>query len=114
MKITTNGWTKESIVELLNTSDRAVVRAVVAIYKMQTEDEKSQGVTTHHNSVGFSSTDAEFLTGIAKSALEYDGLTTKQLEITRKKIKKYWKQLLNLAASSTVPHRNQYERLSNG
>ncbi len=46
-------WTKESIQHLLNTNDLAVERAIVAIYDKQTQDEKRDSETKHHNAVGF-------------------------------------------------------------
>ena len=46
-------WTRTEIETLINTSDRAVERAMVAIWKRQTEDEQVAETTRHHNGIGF-------------------------------------------------------------
>lgn len=46
-------WTREDITTLLNTSDRAVERAMVALWERQEEDERADGNTRHHNGRGF-------------------------------------------------------------
>lgn len=51
-------WTKERIQHLLNTNDRAVERAIVAIYDRQTQDEKRDSDTKHNNHRGFRSNHA--------------------------------------------------------
>ena len=52
--MTQKTWTRTEIETLINTSDRAVERAMVAIWKRQTEDEQDYRVTRHHNGIGFS------------------------------------------------------------
>lgn len=47
-------WTRTEIETLITTSDRAVERAMVAIWKRQTEDEQATETTRHHNGIGFS------------------------------------------------------------
>lgn len=46
-------WTKDRIINLLNTNDLAVERALVAIYDRQTHDEKRDSDTKHDNMRGF-------------------------------------------------------------
>ncbi len=101
VKATPNGWTKEKIVHLIDTNDKAVVRALITIYQRQTADEQSAESTSHSNGVGFGALDAQFLTSIAKKALKYP-LTERQIAAVRKSIKKYWRQLLEVAANSPV------------
>ena len=101
MKQTPNGWTKEKIIHLIDTNDKAVVRALIRIYERQTADEQSAHATTHHNGVGFGATDAQFLTDIAKKAQRYT-LSERQIAAVRKAIKKYWRQLMEVAAESPV------------
>ena len=85
------------IKELLDTNDRAVYRGIVAIYKLQTEEEKSCETTRVSNGVGFSAFDAEFMTSLAKDILSGRGLSPKQLAIGRNKIKRYARQLADIA-----------------
>lgn len=98
---TGNGWTKEKIHYLIETNDKAVVRALIQIYRRQTASEQSAQATTDHNGVGFGAFDAQFLTSIAKKAEKYP-LTPNQIAAVRKSIKKYWRQLLEIAATSPV------------
>lgn len=101
MKQTPNGWTKEKIIHLIDTNDKAVVRALVQIYQRQTADEQSAHTTMHHNGVGFGAMDATFLSDIARKAQKYQ-LSERQIAAVRKLIRKYWRQLLEIAATSPV------------
>ena len=47
-------WTREEIVTLIKSNNRAVERAMVAIWRRQTEDERHTETTQHHNGIGFS------------------------------------------------------------
>jgi len=47
-------WTREAIETLIRTNDRAVERAMVAIWERQTADEQATEATRHHNGIGFS------------------------------------------------------------
>jgi hypothetical protein len=89
-------WNKESIRELLEKNDRAVWRAVHRIYQNQTESEKMTENTHEDNGVGFTGADAYILTNFAKFYIKTGYLTTKQTAYARKKIKKYWRQLLQI------------------
>lgn len=97
-------WNKESIHNLLDTNPRAVERALVAIYRRQTADEQAQHATRHSNGIGFSAFDAEFCTDVAQKLISgyYNGLTPKQLAVSRNKMKRYWRQLVEVAEQSSV------------
>jgi len=91
-------WTKEKIVEMLNTNDKAVSRAVVAIYKRQTASERVSGTTQIQNNIGFNHADARYLTYCAEYVIKNNRqLSGKHLEKCRKRIAKYWKQLIDIA-----------------
>ena len=90
-------WVKEDIRTLLETNDRAVLKGVVAIYKLQTEDEKAAATTSHENGVGFNGFDAEIMTSFAQQILKRGFLSIKQKTIARKKILKYAGQLTKIA-----------------
>lgn len=93
----TRVWTEEEIVELLEKSDKAVVRAVIAIYQRQTADEQTIKDTKYRNNVGFSAADAKTLSYYAQYALKTGKLTGKFLDKARTRIIKYRKQLLEIA-----------------
>lgn len=90
-------WTKAEIKDLLKTNDRAVVRGIVVIYSLQTEDERLSAFTKESNGVGFSSFDAEFMTSLAQFILQNGHLTARQMTYGRKRIMKYAGQLAKVA-----------------
>lgn len=90
-------WKKEDIHNLLDKNPKAVMRALVAIYNLQTADEQASHTTSHANSVGFSAFDAEFCTDMAQKALKGWNFSEKQLAVTRNKMKRYHRQLVMIA-----------------
>lgn len=94
-------WTKEQIVSMLETNDKAVTRAVVAIYNRQTVSEQAAQQTKVTNNVGFNHSDAPYLSYCAKYAIDKRvHLSGKHLEKARVRVRKYWKQLLDIANSN--------------
>lgn len=87
-------WDKEALCRLLAASNKAVARAVLVVYRNQTEYEKVCQATQENNGVGFSGVDAEILSSYAEFYLKTGFLTPKQVAIARNKIKKYWRQVL--------------------
>ncbi len=77
-------WTKDRVKKLLMTNDRAVERAMVALYRLQTADEQEAGTTAHRNGQGFSGATAVNGTYYAKWVLSGKRLTGKHLEKARK------------------------------
>lgn len=90
---------KEWVLAQLDSSQRNVELAVVAIFNRQTSDEQATNSTNNLNSMGFNGTDAEFGSSLAKSILTYGKLSPRQAEYARKLIRKYWKQLIEVAES---------------
>jgi hypothetical protein len=96
--------TVESIKNLLRTNDKAVARALVALYKRQTEDEQNTESTRHSNGEGFTAAHASIGSSMAKFYLENNFLTKKQIDYWRKptekrgmRIELYANQLLRIA-----------------
>lgn len=88
---------KEQLQALIDANDKAVYRAILLIYDRQTEAEKSTMSTLADNGIGFSGCDAELLSSFASQLRDRGWLTTNQLPFARRKIRKYWKQLWQLA-----------------
>jgi hypothetical protein len=88
---------KEWIQNLLDTNDLAVGRALLVIFERQTDNEKSADRTEDKNDIGFSGVDAEICSSFAKQYKSRGFLSPKQMVIARKKMKKYWKQLAEIA-----------------
>lgn len=86
----------------LRTSDRWLVRGLIAIYHLQTADEQNSQTTAYRNNMGFGAIDAEILSSFAQQYKRTGYLTTKQIEITRSKMIKYAGQLYTIASENTA------------
>jgi hypothetical protein len=89
--------TKESIQELLRTNDRAVYRALLALHARQTDDEVAGATTRHTNGIGFNKFDAAWMTDMVGKFRRYGSLLPKPLAITRNKLMRYHRQLIEIA-----------------
>ena len=96
---TENGWDKDQIIHMLETNDKAVARALIRIYERQTSSEQAEHTARENNNRGFNKADAPALTSIAQKLLHYGSLTPNQLKYVRRRITKYWRQLLEIAAT---------------
>ena len=90
-------WTKEKISELLASNDVMVGRSLVRLWKRQTPDEQDTMTAKNQNAKGFNAFDANFLSSLAKFYETNGWLTNKQMELARKKLKKYTGQLVLIA-----------------
>lgn len=59
-------WTRDEINELLIRNDIAVMRGIVRLFEMQTEDETRAGVAKYKNNRGFGAADAKAGTRMAR------------------------------------------------
>lgn len=90
-------WTKQQILELIDKNDTMVMRSLLKLYNMQTEDEQEYKETVDNNGVGFNQYDCEILTNIAKFVIKTRTMTPKQISVVRRKIRKYAGQLVKIA-----------------
>ena len=88
---------KRKIQALIDSNDKAVPRAILAVYQYQTMCEQSSGHTVEANGVGFSGVDGELLSSFAQQLQRGRTLSEKQMTYARKKIRKYWNQLRFIA-----------------
>lgn len=95
---------KEAIVQLLATDDRAVARALIVLNQRQTDDEQATEHTRYHNGQGFRPCHARMGTSMAKFFQRNHYLTPKQIAYWRAKdrtgtmrIAIYWRQLQEAA-----------------
>lgn len=91
----------EFLCDLLEHNDRAVVRAIEVIYDRQTTDEKYSHSTHHSNAVGFSALDAAFGCSLGSKIKKGYFLSEKQIMAGRRMIKRYWRQLVDVADQKT-------------
>lgn len=99
-------YTRESIEKMLETNDKAIARALVALYKRQTSDEQNAEMTKYRNGRGFTAAHGEIGSSMAKFYLERGYLTPKQIAYWRKPTEKrsmrigvYVGQLVEIANS---------------
>ena len=86
-------WNKEKIAEGIATNDRILERAILAIFRRQTNDEQICEEAKHRNKMGFNGCDAQFGSSLAKRLLKGCKLSDKQINAARKMMKKYAGQL---------------------
>lgn len=96
-------WTVEEVKVLLAESDKAVARAILAIYNRQTEDEKAIKETSESNGVGYNGVDANFMSSLAQFYQSKGFLTAGQVKYGRKAIMKYAGQLTTIANANITP-----------
>lgn len=101
-------WDKERIQNLLLSNNEAVYQALLKIYDRQTSDEQDAQDTRDWNAMGFTGFDGKILSSFTESYKKYGRLTDKQMAIARNKMKKYWKQLLEVIREKNP---NQPERV---
>jgi hypothetical protein len=99
---------KDAIVKLLETNDKAVARALVVLYNNQTDSEQATEETRFRNGEGFRPCHARVGTSMATFYLNRGFLTAKQVAYWRRRMKDgnmkigiYWKQLA-IAAEKKV------------
>ncbi len=91
--------------DVLARRDDQVGKALVKLWERQTEDEKATRTTNEYNRMGFNGFDADILSSFAEQFQEKGWLSKKQLELARKKIMKYAKQLCEIANENiSVPN----------
>lgn len=95
---------KQYITKLLQTNDKAIIRALIVLNQRQTYDERAAEGTKYNNGVGFTPADAKMGTSMAEFYTRRGYLSEKQLAYWKKpnrkgvwRICKYAGQLLDAA-----------------
>ena len=92
---------------LIKINDRALFKAIILIYDMQTNEEKNTGSSVEENNVGFSKVDAYEMGVIAKKIKRGDPLTKGEIAKSRNKMPKYWKQLMIISKRKMQEHKEE-------
>lgn len=92
-------WTPEDIRHLLESNDRAVDRAMMALLDRQTRTEQQVENTLEHNRIGFSAAHAHRGTYYGKWCKRGRRLTGHHLDRARKIALRYTRQLAEIANS---------------
>lgn len=77
-------------------------RPLLRLWERQTPDERATHETRYQNARGFNAFDAEFAGAMVDKWREYGRFTPKQAAAVRKMLKKYRKQLAEIANYTTV------------
>ena len=89
--------TKQDVQEKLKTDNRWLYRGLLAIWKLQTREEKLVKTTINSNKIGFNIPDAGRLSKYAYRVKNFGCLDDYALLVCRKKMMKYAGQLARLA-----------------
>ena len=100
--VATTKWNEAKIRKLLNESNTAVERAIVAIFDRQTADEKATSDTRHTNRRGFSACHAKRGSYYGRWVKSGKRLTGDHLTKAREIALHYVSQLLDIATTKTV------------
>jgi hypothetical protein len=107
----TTPLTREAFINLLNTNDRAVERALLVLLARQERVEQEAETTKFRNDRGFTQADARIMTSMAKQVQRGHRLTERQLAFLRNRktdgrfpgrIQKYTRQLLEEAKQRVI------------
>ena len=100
---------KQTILNLLDTNDKAIGRALVVLNQRQTLTERASEHTINRNGEGFAPADAKMGSSMAKFFVRNGFLTPKQVAYWRKpnvrgvpRINKYAGQLLEIAEAKAA------------
>lgn len=90
-------FTKEQVEHAIMTNAEQAEKAVLALYKRQTSEEQWNYVSFKRNKIGFNAADASIGSNLARWLLAGKHFTDAQLNVARKMLKKYVKQLTRIA-----------------
>lgn len=90
-------WEETEIRKLIEANTEVLYRALKRIYAKQTAEERSAGETLESNGVGFNGADSPFMSSLCEHLLRYGRLSEKQIAIARSKLRKYSRQLTQIA-----------------
>lgn len=99
-------WTRDEIINRISTNDRWVERAIVRLYRGQTDEEKQAENTYDHNDIGFNAVSAHVGTYMAKWILSGKRLDGKWMEKARKIALRHVKQLLAFANRDAIANQS--------
>lgn len=94
---TTQEQWKAYLQDLVSTNTNACLKAITCIDNWQTEPERQQGESTEENGVGWTKYDAKEMGQLANKIRNGQALTDGELAKAKNKMKKYWKQLMQIS-----------------
>ena len=91
---------------------KIIWKMLQGMYARQTSLEKTMDASLADNEMGFDSYDAHFLSSVARNSKSYKNLTPRQAKSVAKSLKKYTRQLVEIAnehqpQKAPIPTRNR-------
>lgn len=100
---TARTWTVSEVFFHINSSDKALTQAIIALYERQTSDEKVVKGTKYDNGRGFNIADAKLLSSYAQHAIKTGAVITGEWATeARCRLPKYRIQLVEIANERAV------------
>lgn len=90
-------WTRDEIDSLLRTNPKAVERAMIRLYELQTQDERVASETKHHNNIGFAGNAAKRGSYYARWVMSGRQLTGHHLDRAQAIALRHSRQLVAIA-----------------
>ena len=100
MSYTTKDSLVKALKEQLATRDNQAVKGLLTIYEYQTTEEQCEGHTKEYNGVGFSGFDSDILSSFAEQYKTKGFLSPKQMNVVKKHLPKYARQLIEISIKS--------------
>lgn len=88
--------------ERLASDDRWALRALLLVYRNQTDDEQHAQATLEHNGIGFSGPDAEILSSFAQQYQRRGTLSLRQMHVLKRKMPSYARQVMRTADAARL------------
>ena len=101
-------WSVDEVRTLVSTNATMVERSLVKLYECQTAEEQNFKSTHVLNHQGFNKVDAKFGTNLAQVVKNGYHLSPKQLEASRKILRKYVRQLTLIANNGVLSAEDKY------
>lgn len=87
-------FTKEYIQEKIKTENAWTIRTLQIVFANQTPDEQETQEANHQNGKGFGKIDSQILSDFHLQMTTRKFLSPKQMDICKKRLPKYWNQVL--------------------
>lgn len=95
---------KAEIIKTIESNERALKRAIMIVFDNQTVEERMYGKSNKENGKGFNRVDAEIMSKIALKIQRGQELNFNDIIIARRKMPKYWKQIMVRAKANIEKH----------
>ncbi len=94
---------------ILKQNDKALIRALMIIYDLQTEKEKNLSESVEDNNEGFNKLDATRLSKIAEKVNKKENLLSIDILMLRALMPKYWRQIMIRCKANIAKEKEEQE-----